>query len=187
MNKIIAYRFMKIALLISAIFFGQQVSSQNLLELLPGAESLTFNEKTGAQILKGNVKFQYQGALMYCDSAYYFQKSQTIRAYSNIHLNQKDTLNLFCDSLYYDGKTNLAKLWGNVRFRDQEYKLETDSMDYNASSKYAVYRNGGVITSIDSDERLTSKVGYYHPDIKTFFFKEIISQHDLSNTYYQMF
>jgi lipopolysaccharide export system protein LptA len=165
---------MKIALLISAIFFSQQVYSQNLLELLPGAESLTFNERTGAQILKGNVKFQYQGAVMYCDSAYYYQKTKTVHAYSNIHLNQKDTLNLFCDSLHYDGNTELAKLWGNVRFRDQEYKLETDSMDYNAASKYAVYRNGGVITSINSDERLTSKVGYYHPDIKTFFFKDSV-------------
>ena len=158
----------------SAIFFGQWVKAQDFLELLPGAESLTFDEKTGAQVLKGNVKFTYDGALMYCDSAYYFEKTKEIHAYSNIHVNQQDTLNLFCDSLHYNGVTNLAKLWGNVRFRDQEYKLETDSLDYNAASKYAVYRNGGIITSINSDERLTSRVGYYHPDVKTFFFKDSV-------------
>lgn len=165
----------KIALIFSAIFFTQGIFAQDdFLKLLPGSESLEFDEATGAQILRGNVSFSYNDAVMYCDSAFYYQKENKLKAYSNIHLNQNDTLNLFCDSMYYDGNTELAKLWGNVRFRDMEYKLETDSMDYNAASKYAVYRNGGVITSINSNERLVSRVGYYHPDVKTFFFKDSV-------------
>ncbi len=145
-------------------------SQKDILELLPGAEKLVYNEKTGAQMLIGNVNFLYQGNKMYCDSAYFYAKSKEVKAYGKVHINKNDTLNLFCDSLYYNGKTKYAKLWGHVRVRDREYKITTDSMDYDAKKGQGVYRNGGKIESILTNEVLTSKVGYFHPDTKNFFF-----------------
>ena len=161
----------KIALLIGAIFFLTTGVSQNLIELLPGSDKLIIDNSKGYQKLIGNVKFKYQGHLMYCDSALFYDKKGEVYAYSRVHINKQDTLNLYCDSLYYNSKTKQAKLWSNVRVRDREYKLETDTLDYDANKKAAIYRHGGTITHIQRNDKLTSKVGYYYPDAKNFFFR----------------
>ncbi len=162
----------KIALLIGAIFLLTNVVSQSLIELLPGSDRLEIDKDKGYQKLIGNVKFKYQGHLMYCDSALFYDEKGEVYAYSRVHINKQDTLNLFCDSLYYNSKTRMAKLWGNVRVRDREYKLQTDTLDYDAKAGAAIYRHGGVITHIQRNDRLTSKVGYYYPKSKNFFFKK---------------
>lgn len=162
----------KSALLVGAFFllafrsFGQPGG----LELLPGSDKLSYDAKTGIHKLLGNVNFIYQGNTMYCDSAYYFERQQAVRAYGKVHINKRDTLNLFCDSLFYDGKTRMAKLWGNVRVRDNEYKLSTDTLEYDAKKGQAFYKHGGKVESILSQEKLTSRIGYFHPDTKNFFF-----------------
>ena len=131
---------------------------------------MIMDENSDKLRLLGNVNFLYQGNKMYCDSAHYFEKKQVVRAYGRVHINKRDTLNLFCDSLLYNGKTRKAKLWGNVRVRDNEYKLTTDTLEYDAKASQAIYRNGGRVTSILSQEVLTSQVGYFHPESKNFFF-----------------
>ncbi len=162
---------LKIALVTGAFFLLSLTSlSQNsILELLPGSEKLGYNSKTGAHRLVGSVNFKYQGNTMYCDSAHYFDKSQEVRAYGNVQI-VKDGINLYCDSLYYNGKSKKAKLWGHVRVRDLEYKLTTDSLDYDAKKGLAVYRHGGKIESIVQNEVLTSRIGYFYPESKSFFF-----------------
>lgn len=162
---------LKIALILSAFFLNQYsaVAQKGILELLPGSEKLGYNEKTGAHRLVGSVNFTYQGNTMYCDSAHYFDKTQEVRAYGNVHIT-KDDINLFCDSLYYNGKTRKAKLWGHVRVRDLEYKILTDTLEYDAKKGLGIYRYGGRIESITSNEVLTSRVGYFYPESKNFFF-----------------
>lgn len=154
--------------LTSILSFGQG----NILELLPGSEKLEFDEKTGIHRLYGNVNFKYQGNLMFCDSAHYHQKKDAVYAYGKVHINKRDTLNLFCDSLYYNGKTRMAKLWGHVRVRDNEYKLSTDTLEYDAKKGQAFYKYGGTVESIVSQEKLTSRVGYFHPETKNFYFSK---------------
>ncbi|MES2799849.1 MAG: OstA-like protein [Bacteroidota bacterium] len=144
-------------------------AQKGILELLPGSDKLGYNEKTGAHRLVGSVNFNYQGNTMYCDSAHYFDKTNEVRAYGNVHI-LKDNINLFCDSLYYNGKTQRAKLWGHVRARDLEYKLSTDTLEYDAKKGQGIYRHGGKIESITSSEVLTSRVGYFNPDSKDFYF-----------------
>jgi lipopolysaccharide export system protein LptA len=142
-----------------------------ILELLPGAEKLAYDEATGRQRLIGAVNFNYQGNTMYCDSAHYYQKQNIVHAYGHVHINKNDTLNLFCDSLYYDGNKRLANLYGNVSVRDQDYKITTQQMDYDAKNSVGIYRNWGRIESLTSTEVLTSKVGYFYPNSKNLFFK----------------
>ena len=170
--------FYKIALLLGAIFFLTPVVSQNLVELLPGSEKLYINKTEGYQKLVGNVRFKYQGHLMYCDSALFYDEKGELYAYSRVHINKQDTLNLFCDSLFYNTSTKLAKLWGNVRVRDREYKLVTDTLDYNAKEGVAIYRHGGIITHIKRNDKLTSQIGYYYPNSKNFFFKQDVVYDD---------
>lgn len=163
---------LKFALFTGAFFLTpfSGLSQGGLLELLPGAEKLIYNEKTGAQRIIGNLSFKYQGNIMYCDSADYFDKSNEVKAYGHVHINKNDTLNLFCDSLYYNGKEKKAKLWGNVRVRDREYKLTTDSMEYDSKRSVGIYRHGGRVESILTKEVLTSRVGYFYPNTKNLFF-----------------
>jgi lipopolysaccharide export system protein LptA len=158
--------------------FTQPLTAQNLLELLPGSDKLIVDNTLGYQKLVGNVRFKYQGHLMYCDSALFYDKKGEVFAYGKVHINKQDTLNLYCDSLYYNSKTRLAKLWGNVRVRDREYKLETDTLDYDAKIGAAIYRHGGKITHIRRNDKLTSKVGYYYPDSKNFFFRKDVVYND---------
>lgn len=163
----------KSALILSAFFLSMFTYAQtNILELLPGSERLEYDQKTGIHKLYGNVNFKYQNNVMFCDSAYYYQRKNEVYAYGNVHINKRDTLNLFCDSLFYNGNIRKAKLWGHVRVRDNSYKLTCDSLDYDAKSGQASYTTGGVIESITSKEKLTSRVGYFHPETKNFFFSK---------------
>ena len=165
---------LKSALIIGALFLVsvRSFSQGDILELLPGSETLHFDKQTGIHRLIGNVNFIYQGNRMYCDSAHYYQKVNAVRAYGNVHINKRDTLNLYCDSLFYDGKARKAKLWGNVRVRDKEYKLTTDTLEYDTNSGQAHYHHGGKVVSILTNEVLTSRVGYFHPESKNFFFSK---------------
>ena len=162
---------MKSALLGCALFLlPTQNFAQSILELLPGAKKMIMDENSNKLRLIDNVNFLYQGNKMYCDSAHYYEKRQIVKAFGRVHINKRDTLNLFCDSLLYNGRTRKATLWGNVRLRDNEYKLTTDTLEYDAKRSEAIYRHGGRVESIRSREILTSRVGYFHPESKNFFF-----------------
>ena len=178
-DKIYLYAF-----ILSAFFLKEGLHAQgNILELLPGTEKVIFDQKTGQHRLLGTVNFTYQGNTMYCDSAHYHHNKKIVHAYGNVQI-KKDDINLFCDSLLYYGATKYAKLWGNVRIRDLEYKIATDSLDYNAKNGRATYRNYGKIESIVSNEMVTSKYGYFYPNIGSFFFsgKVLYKKEDLIMT-----
>lgn len=131
----------------------------------------------------GNVHFRHGNKNLFCDSAYFHQTENWIKAYGTVQINQADTLNLFCDSLHYDGNTNLGILRSNVRFRDNEFKMTTDSLEFDAKNSIGYYSNWANITSINQDLKLTSKKGYYYANSKTFFFKDSV---DVQHPSYQL-
>lgn len=147
------------------------VVGQNPLRLIEGADDILVDGKTGNYIVRGDVRLVKDDVKMFCDSASYNAKKRFLKAFGNVHINKQDTLNLYCDSLFYDIEPDFAKLWGNVRVRDNEYLLETDSLDFFGKENKAVYRNDGVITNIMSPEKLESKVGYIYTEDKNFFFR----------------
>ena len=167
----------KLALFFSAFFLaGVLFSQNNILELLPGTKKALYDKKNGRHRLIGTVSFIYQGNTMYCDSAHYQEKQKIVYAYGNVQIRKGD-INVFCDSAHYYGDQKLAKLWGNVRVRDQEYKITSESMDYDAQKGKALYRNFGIVESIVSDEKVSSKNGYFFPKTGSFCFS--------NNVYYQ--
>lgn len=168
------FNILRIALLIGSAFFLSTgtSSAQKYIELLEGSDDIRVDGKTGNYIVKGNVRFKKDETMLYCDSAYYNLVHNTVRAFGNIHLNKEDTLNMFCDSLFFDAKKDYAKLFGNVRIRDNEYKLTTDSIDYDLKNNFGVYKNKGVITSITSSDKLSSDIGYFYPNSKQFNFRK---------------
>ncbi|MDX1446130.1 OstA-like protein [Lishizhenia sp.] len=167
----------------SAIFLVNTtgLAQRNYQELVKNANIILLDEAGETVFLKGNVVFEHENTKMFCDSARYYIKSDRFKAYSRVNINKKDTLNLFCDSLHYSLESEIAQLYGNVRVRDSEYKLTTDSLEYDVKKSAGIYRNGGKITSILSNEVLSSDIGYFFPNSKNFTFsRNVIYQ---SNDY----
>ena len=130
------------------------------------SNSLNFDEKRlpDAQILRGDVIFRHDEALMYCDSAYFFDQQNSLHAFSNVRFVQGDTLFGYGDALYYDGNTKIARIRNNVKLVHFETVLTTDSLNYNRKQNLAYYFSGGEI--VDSLNTLTSVWGQYHPQSK---------------------
>ena len=55
-----------------------------------------------AEVLTGNVIFYHEGAYMYCDSAYLYQQTNSFEAFSNVSMEQGDTIFVYGDYLFYD-------------------------------------------------------------------------------------
>jgi len=85
-------------------------------------------------VLKGNVIFTHEGTLLFCDSAYFFQKENKINAYSNVRIKVSDTLDIYGDTLIYDGNTKIAEIINNVKLVDNNTTLTTNYLNYNRNS-----------------------------------------------------
>lgn len=159
-----------LGLAILSIFHFPFSISQTMV-YLEHSETLSFDEEriADAQILRGDVCFRHEEALMYCDSAYFYEKTNSLDAFGHIWFVQGDTLQGFGDVLYYDGNTKQARLRHNVklvhgRTRENPTVLTTDSLNYDRSENIAYYFTGGTIQ--DTVNTLTSVRGSYEPDTK---------------------
>lgn len=134
------------------------------LVFLEHSETLSFDEQRlpDAQILRGNVCFRHDSVLMYCDSAYFFEKENSLHAFGHVHMVQGDTLEGFSNVLYYNGNTKVARMRKRVRLIHQATTLTTDSLNYDRKQDIAYYFSGGMIE--DSLNTLTSQWGQYTPD-----------------------
>ena len=122
--------------------------------------------------LIGHVSMKHNEILMYCDSAYFYQRSNQVRAFGNVHIEQGDTLDLYGDYLFYDGTEEKANVDGNVQLIDKETHLYTSSVRYDAANKVAYYNNRGRI--INGENTLTSIIGTYYASEKMFHFKDSV-------------
>lgn len=125
-----------------------------------------------AEILTGNVTFFHEGAFMYCDSAYLYQQTNSFEAFSNVRMEQGDTIFVYGDYLHYDGNTRLAQLRNNIRMEDRTATLFTDSLDYDRMMNLGYYFEGGML--VDEENELTSFWGQYSPDTKQALFSDSV-------------
>lgn len=126
----------------------------------------------GAQKLLGNVRFKHEDAFMFCDSAYFYSKTYSMDAFSNVRIEQGDTLFLYGDKLHYEGETRIAQVRENVKLLDDSTVLITEHLDYNRETGIAHYLDGGIIT--EGENQLTSEQGYYFTDTEIFDFKDSV-------------
>lgn len=134
----------------------------------------------GAKRLIGNVQFEHNGVIMYCDSAYMYENN-SLDGFGNIHITQGDTLHLYGEKLHYDGNEKKADVQKNIRLQEKDMSLTTDYLVYDLNTSVATYTNGGTI--INKENTLTSNFGHYHSDSKTFAFKKNVV---LNNPQYVM-
>ena len=153
-----------ILLLLLPTWAAAQDSTKISLVFLEHSETLSFDEKRlpDAQILRGDVRFRHDSVLMYCDSAYFYEKENSLHAFGHVHMLQGDSIEGFSDILYYNGNTKLARMRKHVRLIHQETTLTTDSLNYDRKKNIAYYFSGGVIE--DDLNTLNSNWGQYTPN-----------------------
>jgi len=123
--------------------------------------------------LIGNVSVKHNDALMWCDSAYLYEKRNEVTAYGNVKIEQGDTLKLFGDYLKYDANSEKAYVTGEVKLLDKETVLFTNILNYNVAERTAYYDTGGNI--ISNSDTLKSKKGIYYSYDKMFHFSENVT------------
>lgn len=137
---------------------------------LEHADRLWMDDRIDAdyQVLTGNVQFRRGGMYMYCDSAHFYDKTGSMTAFGNVHMEQGDTLFVYAAELDYDGPGEMAVFYGDnyepVRLINRDVELTTDVFHYDFQRNLGYYDVGGVLT--DAENRLSSIYGEYQPDTK---------------------
>ena len=116
-----------------------------------------------AQILNGHVQFKHNGAKLFCDSAHFYEASNSFEAFGNVKMYQGDTLTRFSDYAYYDGNEQMAEARFNVVLTHRKSKLYTDSLNFDRLYNIGYFFEGGKL--VDNGSVLTSDWGEY--DTKT--------------------
>ncbi len=150
---------------------GSYAQNKKKVEILH-CDLLDFDQRivANAQRLLGNVQIRVDGALMWCDSLYSYNSSNTVDAFGHVHIIRGDTLDMYADFIKYNGDIKLAKARRNVKLIDKQVTLTTDSLDYAMDNDLASYNYSGTIK--DSTNVLTSVVGLYYVNEKKAYFRD---------------
>lgn len=167
-------------LCLMVVFVFAQKADQDLLAspkkmiYVEHVDTLSFdkNKNVDAQLLKGNVVFRHDSSYMFCDSAYFYEMSNTLEAFGNVRIEQGDTLFIYGRYLHYDGNTQMARLRNDVRMLNRDVTLFTDSLNYNRITDLGYYFNGGII--VDEENELSSFFGEYSPATQFAVFKDSV-------------
>ncbi|UPT67985.1 MAG: hypothetical protein M0D57_04805 [Sphingobacteriales bacterium JAD_PAG50586_3] len=187
---------MKHLFLVLALLLALLVKGQSTVQAKPGdkkptqvellnSDYLQVDDRLGKDVkrLVGNVAFKHDDVLLYCDSAYLYTLTNSLDAFSQVHIIQGDSVNMYGDKLKYDGNKKLAVMTGNVVLIEKNNTVTTDKLNYDVNGGIATYNTGGKIVSRQNNNVLTSKVGYYYSKSKQFYFRKNV---ELVNPQYTM-
>ncbi len=118
-----------------------------------------YGKHPDAQFVKGNVSFLHKGIVLTCDSALYFQQTNSFEAFGHVKMRQGDTLTLTSDYAYYDGNDEMAEVRHNVILTHRKTKLYCDSLNYDRIYSIGYFFEGGKL--VDGETTLTSDWGQY--------------------------
>ena len=113
-------------------------------------------ENPDATILNGKVHFTHQGARLYCDSAYFYEASNSFEAFGHVRMYQGDTMSLTSDYAYYDGNEQIARARYNVVLKHKKTTLYTDSLDFDRLYDNAYFFEGGKMVDGNTEPHITS-------------------------------
>lgn len=130
---------------------------------LDHADELTYDiygPHRDAQFVKGHVSFQHKGAHLTCDSAYFYQLTNSFQAFGHVKMRQGDTITLTSDYAFYDGNDEMAQARKNVVLTHRKTKLYCDSLNYDRMYNIGYFFEGGKL--VDQDNTLISDWGQYN-------------------------
>ncbi|MDR0970661.1 MAG: hypothetical protein LBM67_09020 [Lentimicrobiaceae bacterium] len=174
----------KILLAFVLLFPATFCFGQKTIIYVEKAHKADYNTTLGKDIqrLIGDVVIRHDSTLFYCDSAYLNEVTKNFDAFSNVHINVNDSVDIYSDKLRYTGKTRVAELFDNVRLVDDSTTLYTEYLIYYRNLNLANYPNEGLI--ISGDKHLKSKKGYYRADLKEFYFRQDVVMSSPKDTLY---
>ncbi|MFN3909105.1 MAG: OstA-like protein [Flavobacterium sp.] len=123
-----------------------------------------------AALLRGNIIAKHDGAVLYCNTAYYFKKENYIKCFGNVRLVQGDTITMTSEYGEYNGNNKLAYAQGNVVLTSPNSTLKTSLLHFDRATQEAYYRTGGTIYS--EQNTLESITGTYYTNAKMFNFQQ---------------
>ncbi|MBE0667402.1 MAG: hypothetical protein IH593_06965, partial [Bacteroidales bacterium] len=145
------FSLLRFLLLFIVLFLPQTASSQGekvrrKVEILH-SDAMAFDRLAdrSRKKLLGNVSLKHNDLFMTCDSAWYYDETNQVFAFSNIHIQQGDTLHIYGRYLSYNGDTGKAVMTDSVELVDKETQLFTRQIDYDVNTQVAVYNDGGRI------------------------------------------
>ncbi|MBK7966391.1 MAG: hypothetical protein IPK10_14640 [Bacteroidetes bacterium] len=160
--------------------FAQQSKQIEIIQ----AGSLEGVKMNGVEVrrLVGDVIFKQENTYMYCDSALFYESTNSIDAYGTIRI-EGPSAKLYGDFVHYDGNSKYADISGKeVRMTDGKMDLTTTAMQYDLENDIGNYQVGGKV--VDKDNVLTSQKGYYYSKDRMVFFKDNVV---LTNPKYKMY
>ncbi|RIA09114.1 OstA-like protein [Flavobacteriaceae bacterium MAR_2010_72] len=141
-----------------------EYSGFTIKDSLLGKDITTFNRDNSQQI-----HIIHEGVDMFCDRAIYYQKEDFIEAFSNVRMNQGDTIHLNAKYVEYSGKTQLAFASGNVVLVEPKSTLTTDTLYFDRAKQQAFYKSKGKVVR-DTSGTITSQIGRYYMSAKKYQF-----------------
>jgi len=140
-----------------------------LSDSLTGKDVTTFVRNDQQQI-----HITHEDINMWCDKAIYYKNDNFIEAFSNVRMQQGDSINMKADYVEYSGKTQLAFASGDVILTDSQSTLTTDTLYYDRVKQQAFYRSKGKVVR-DSSGTITSQIGRYYMNLKKYqFLKDVV-------------
>ncbi len=149
--------------------------AQNTDRLEYKAKILEGGVKDGVSYKKltGNVVLTQKNTIIYCDSAFFYDKTNSTEAFGRVRIEDlEDSVTITSKRLNYDGNGRTAQLRGDVVYIDDSIRLYTDNLDYDMVNKSAVYFDGGRIN--DGINTMHSKRGNYDTEGKMMIFHESV-------------
>jgi lipopolysaccharide export system protein LptA len=170
---------MAMVLLLSAIIHPLSGQERQKIEL-EEADYIDANQKIVAgavRVIGHPVRFKHNNVLMWCDSAYWYEGTNRVHAFGNVHINQADTAQLYADKIYYDGNQSFARAINNVRLVNKKTTLYSDTVDYDLIQDLGYYDDNGKI--VDSTNVLTSKIAkYYLKEDIVHFYQNVVGKNE---------
>lgn len=164
---------LKYSLISFILLFSIQASGQKKVKLKKADKLVGGVDKSGKRYDRfvGNVVFEQNETIIYCDSAILFKKENIVRAFGNVRIKEGDSVTITSKRLVYTGNEKRAKLRENVVFNKlNSVTLYTDFLDYDRIKQEAKYFQGGKL--VDSTNVLTSNKGYYQVNTNMASFKK---------------
>ena len=158
----IYYLFITFFLLLHATF-AQENPSKKIEIVYAGTLTIDNDKYPGATIFNSDqerkVQFRHQGMDIWCDVAVLYQKTNQVKAFGEVFIQQGDSLKMNSEFIEYNGDTKVAIAKENVKLRNEKMTLETQELFFDRNTQQAYYLNYGKI--FDEENVLTSKEGRY--------------------------
>ncbi len=137
------------------------------------AREISYSKTESAQRLVGDVALRHDSARFFCDTAFLYENSKSMKAYGNVHIIANDSVDIYSNRMNYDGNTRFAEFFGNVRLMDDSTLLVTEYLTYDRDAHKASYPNHAITTR--GHNTLESVIGCYYDNIKEMsFFDSVV-------------